>query len=54
VQYRYVKVWYFRWMPKWIFRTLERMAGWHLLLTGVPASSDLGLTDVNRAPLTRA
>jgi ubiquinone/menaquinone biosynthesis C-methylase UbiE len=41
VNYRYVKVWYFRWMPKWVFRTLERMAGWHLLLTGVPASSDV-------------
>jgi len=36
VQYRYVKVWYFRWMPRPIFRVLERMAGWHLLLTGVP------------------
>jgi 2-polyprenyl-3-methyl-5-hydroxy-6-metoxy-1,4-benzoquinol methylase len=40
VQYRYVKVAYFRWMPKTIFRALERMAGWHLLLTGVPAGSD--------------
>jgi len=26
VQYRYVKVWYFRWMPQWMFRILERMA----------------------------
>lgn len=39
VQYRYVKVAYFRWMPKPLFRMLERMAGWHLLLTGVPESS---------------
>ncbi len=36
VKYRYVKVWYFRWMPKWMFRGLERMAGWHLLITAVP------------------
>ncbi|HLW75576.1 MAG TPA: class I SAM-dependent methyltransferase [Bryobacteraceae bacterium] len=36
VKYRYVKVWYFRWMPGPLFRALERMAGWHLLLTGVP------------------
>jgi len=36
VKYRYVKVWYFRWMPKWMFRALERTAGWHLCLTAVP------------------
>lgn len=39
VQYRYKKVWYFRWMPQGIFRMLERMAGWHLLLTGVPSAT---------------
>jgi SAM-dependent methyltransferase len=39
VKYRYVKVWYFRWMPSWVFHALERMAGWHLLLTGVPDGS---------------
>ena len=39
VQYRYVKVWYFRWMPAWMFHFLERLAGWHLLLTGVPNGS---------------
>jgi 2-polyprenyl-3-methyl-5-hydroxy-6-metoxy-1,4-benzoquinol methylase len=33
VQYRYKKVWYFRWMPKWMFHTLERAFGWHLCLT---------------------
>ncbi len=33
VQYRYVKVWYLRWMPPWLFRALERHFGWHLLLT---------------------
>ncbi|MGC8960611.1 MAG: hypothetical protein ACP5OO_12685, partial [Chloroflexia bacterium] len=33
VQYRYVKVWYFRWMPKPLFRWLERYFGWHLCVT---------------------
>ena len=35
VQYRYVKVWYFRWMPYWLFHGLERIAGWHLCLNAV-------------------
>src|SRR5579864_1660679 len=35
VQYRYVKVWYFRWMPHWLFHELERVAGWHLCLNAV-------------------
>ena len=34
VQYRYKKEWYFRWMPRPMFRALERHVGWHLLLTG--------------------
>ena len=33
VQYRYVKVWYFRILPQFIFRFLERKFGWHLCLT---------------------
>jgi 2-polyprenyl-3-methyl-5-hydroxy-6-metoxy-1,4-benzoquinol methylase len=33
VQYRYVKEWYFRWMPAKIFRSLERAFGWHLMIT---------------------
>jgi ubiquinone/menaquinone biosynthesis C-methylase UbiE len=33
VQYRYVKEWYFKWLPPAAFRLLERMAGWHLLIT---------------------
>jgi len=33
VQYQYKKVWYFRWMPKTLFRALERTFGWHLCLT---------------------
>ncbi len=33
VQYQYRKVWYFRWMPNFLFRALERAFGWHLCLT---------------------
>jgi 2-polyprenyl-3-methyl-5-hydroxy-6-metoxy-1,4-benzoquinol methylase len=36
VQYRYKMVWYFRWMPKFLFRGLERLFGWHLCLTAKP------------------
>ena len=32
VQYRYVKCWYFRWLPDSWFRWLERQLGWHLLM----------------------
>jgi SAM-dependent methyltransferase len=33
VQYRYRTVWYFRWLPKVLFRAIERTLGWHLCLT---------------------
>jgi len=36
VQYRYKKVWYFRWMPRFCFRGLERLFGWHLCLIAQP------------------
>jgi ubiquinone/menaquinone biosynthesis C-methylase UbiE len=36
VQYRYKVVWYFRWMPRPLFRALERLFGWHLCLTAKP------------------
>jgi len=36
VEYRYVRVWYFRWMPPLLFHALEQLAGWHLCLTAVP------------------
>ena len=36
VQYRYRKVWYFRWMPQFLFRWLERTFGWHLCLIAQP------------------
>jgi 2-polyprenyl-3-methyl-5-hydroxy-6-metoxy-1,4-benzoquinol methylase len=35
VEYRYVKVWYFRWMPQPLFRWLERHFGWHICVTAV-------------------
>jgi hypothetical protein len=36
VKYQYKMVWYFRWMPKPLFRALERAFGWHLCLTATP------------------
>ena len=40
VEYRYVKNWYFRWMPESWFRTLERKLGWHLMtIAKLPAAS---------------
>ena len=32
IQYQYKKVWYFRWMPRKLFRWLETHFGWHLLV----------------------
>lgn len=32
-EYRYRKAWYYRWMPRPLFRGLERAFGWHLCLT---------------------
>jgi len=36
VKYQYKMVWYFRWLPRPLFRSLERMLGWHLCLTATP------------------
>jgi SAM-dependent methyltransferase len=33
LQYRYRRAWYFRLMPGWLFRWLERHFGWHLCVT---------------------
>lgn len=33
IKYKYKKVWYFRYLPKRIFRWLETHFGWHLLIT---------------------
>jgi len=35
VKYKYIKVWYFRFLPKFLFSFLERHFGWHLLITAV-------------------
>ncbi len=32
VEYRYIKVWYFRWLPDSWFAWLERRLGWHTLI----------------------
>lgn len=36
VEYRYVKEWWWRWMPKRVFEWLESKIGWHLLVTARP------------------
>lgn len=36
-EYRYVKEWYWRWMPESLFRAIEMRLGWHLLVDAVPA-----------------
>lgn len=36
VRYEYEWVWYFRWMPRRLFRFLERTMGWHTLIRAVP------------------
>jgi SAM-dependent methyltransferase len=39
IEYKYVKNWYFRWMPDSWFRWLERRLGWHLLIVArIPMS----------------
>lgn len=35
VQYKYVKEWYFRFLPNSLFRLLEKKLGWHLCITAV-------------------
>jgi len=34
IRYRYIRTWYFRWMPQLLYRWLEHHYGWHLCLTG--------------------
>lgn len=38
VNYQYEWVWYFRWLPRPLFRRLERALGWHTLVTARPKS----------------
>jgi len=42
LQYRYNRVWYFRWMPQSLFRWMERHWGWHLCVTAVVSEEPLG------------
>jgi 2-polyprenyl-3-methyl-5-hydroxy-6-metoxy-1,4-benzoquinol methylase len=37
VEYRYVKPWYFRRLPRPVFERFERLAGWHLCVTASPS-----------------
>jgi ubiquinone/menaquinone biosynthesis C-methylase UbiE len=32
IKHEYKVDWKFRWMPSWLFRAFERVAGWHLLV----------------------
>lgn len=36
IKYEYQYVWYFRWMPKFLFRLVERGFGWHTLVKARP------------------
>lgn len=36
VNYNYVKIWPYRFMPKFLFRLLEHFFGWHLCVTAKP------------------
>ena len=40
VNYRYVKEWYFRYMPGFIFKWLERRLGWHLCVEAKLSNCD--------------
>ncbi len=37
VQHRYRREWYFRWMPRSVFRWLEHRLGWHTLIVAKPS-----------------
>lgn len=36
INYEYEKVWYYRWMPKAMFRWIESHLGWHTLIVAKP------------------
>jgi len=38
-RYEYRKAGVFRWMPAFLFRTLERLCGWHLCVTARPVTA---------------
>lgn len=37
--YEYEKVWYFRYLPHFVFRWLEKWLGWHTLITAIRSES---------------
>jgi 2-polyprenyl-3-methyl-5-hydroxy-6-metoxy-1,4-benzoquinol methylase len=39
VKHEYERVWYFRFLPDSVFRALERLAGWHMLIVAQPKVS---------------
>lgn len=41
IQYKYKKVWYFRFLPKLLFDWLEKNLGWHMCITMVPANTHI-------------
>jgi SAM-dependent methyltransferase len=44
IQYRYIRVWYFRLLPKSAFNWLEKTLGWHLCVTAhFPKEKEPGL-----------
>jgi SAM-dependent methyltransferase len=51
-EYRYKKIWYFRWLPQPIFKALERAFGWHLCLTAEPVEGGPTASETGRAPIT--
>lgn len=38
-KYQYQWVWYFRWLPRWAFRRLEQLLGWHMLIVARPRAT---------------
>lgn len=36
IHHEYEWMWYFRWLPKRVFRWLEQRLGWHTLVTARP------------------
>jgi len=47
VNYRYRKVWYFRWLPNSAFRLLERHLGWHTMILARPENVDEPVTEMS-------
>jgi hypothetical protein len=39
-RYEYKKAAPFRWLPRFLFRSLERLWGWHLCVTATPVGAD--------------